>query len=253
MLERDWTTYRDRGVVFLGVDYHDLNSDARHFVSVHGADVPDARRRLGQRDHGRYGITQVPETYVLNRQGRVVAHLAGPITDPGFADRLPAARSRRRRRDPAARRSRWRPRSSFAAPAAAACAHPRTSLNVPPGAGRCARPATRRSPCPTRRRRSGSESSSRSGSPRAGRRSRSSRRSSRTTARGFSRRRRTRASTCSRGGCRSWACSPEAIVLAFGVWRWSRRKEPEEPDEPADSGLDEETERRLDDLLARFD
>ena len=33
----------------------------------------------------RYGISQVPETYVLNRQGRVVAHLRGPLTDPGFA------------------------------------------------------------------------------------------------------------------------------------------------------------------------
>jgi cytochrome c-type biogenesis protein CcmH len=43
------------------------------------------------------------------------------------------------------------------------------------------------------------------------------------------------------------------IVLAVGVWRWSRRKEPEEPEEPAASGLDEETDRRLDDLLARFD
>jgi cytochrome c-type biogenesis protein CcmH len=44
-----------------------------------------------------------------------------------------------------------------------------------------------------------------------------------------------------------------ALVLAFGVWRWSRRREPEEPDEPPGSELDEETERRLDDLLARFD
>ena len=45
------------------------------------------------------------------------------------------------------------------------------------------------------------------------------------------------------------------LMLAFGVWRWSRRRAPEEPDEPEDSGsgLDEETERRLDDLLARFD
>jgi cytochrome c-type biogenesis protein CcmH len=43
------------------------------------------------------------------------------------------------------------------------------------------------------------------------------------------------------------------LVLAFGVWRWSRRREPEEPDDAAGSGLDEETERRLDDLLARFD
>ncbi|HJU37476.1 MAG TPA: cytochrome c-type biogenesis protein CcmH [Gaiellaceae bacterium] len=44
------------------------------------------------------------------------------------------------------------------------------------------------------------------------------------------------------------------LVLAFGVWRWSRRRESDEPDEPPPgSGLDEETERRLDDLLARFD
>lgn len=44
-----------------------------------------------------------------------------------------------------------------------------------------------------------------------------------------------------------------ALVLAFGVWRWSRRREPEKPDDPAGSGLGEEDERRLDDVLARFE
>jgi cytochrome c-type biogenesis protein CcmH len=43
-----------------------------------------------------------------------------------------------------------------------------------------------------------------------------------------------------------------ALILAFGVWRWSRRGESEEP-EAAGSGLDEETERRLDEVLARFE
>jgi len=43
-----------------------------------------------------------------------------------------------------------------------------------------------------------------------------------------------------------------AFVLAVGVWRWSRRRE-SEPPEPPEAGLDEQTERRLDDLLARFD
>jgi cytochrome c-type biogenesis protein CcmH/NrfF len=42
-----------------------------------------------------------------------------------------------------------------------------------------------------------------------------------------------------------------AVLLAIGVWRWSRRREPEP--EPEASGLDEETEARLDELLARFD
>ncbi len=43
------------------------------------------------------------------------------------------------------------------------------------------------------------------------------------------------------------------LVLGIGVWRWSRRQRDDVPREPAGSGLDEETERRLDDLLARFD
>jgi cytochrome c-type biogenesis protein CcmH/NrfF len=44
-----------------------------------------------------------------------------------------------------------------------------------------------------------------------------------------------------------------ALVLAFGVWRWSRGRDGEEPADPEGSGLDEETERRLDEVLARFD
>jgi cytochrome c-type biogenesis protein CcmH len=42
-----------------------------------------------------------------------------------------------------------------------------------------------------------------------------------------------------------------AALLAIGVWRWSRRREEEAAPEP--SGLDEETERQLDELLARLD
>ena len=46
-----------------------------------------------------------------------------------------------------------------------------------------------------------------------------------------------------------------ALVLALRrlALEPARSPRPDEPDEPAGSGLDEETERRLDDLLARFD
>ena len=90
VLERDWTTYRGRGVVFLGVDYHDLGSDARRFVSAHALTFPMLEDGSGSVTD-RYGISQVPETYVLDRQGRVVAHLRGPITDPGFAGQFRSA------------------------------------------------------------------------------------------------------------------------------------------------------------------
>ena len=42
-----------------------------------------------------------------------------------------------------------------------------------------------------------------------------------------------------------------ALAVALGVLRWSRTRGPD--DEPPPSGLDDETERRLDDLLARLD
>jgi cytochrome c biogenesis protein CcmG, thiol:disulfide interchange protein DsbE len=84
VLERDWRSYRARGVVFIGVDYHDLASDALRFVAAHRLTFPMLEDGSGSVT-GSYGISQVPETYVLNRQGRIVAHLAGPITDPGFA------------------------------------------------------------------------------------------------------------------------------------------------------------------------
>jgi hypothetical protein len=38
-----------------------------------------------------YGISQVPETYVLNADGKVVSHLAGPISASGFGAQFRAA------------------------------------------------------------------------------------------------------------------------------------------------------------------
>jgi cytochrome c-type biogenesis protein CcmH len=44
-----------------------------------------------------------------------------------------------------------------------------------------------------------------------------------------------------------------AGLLALGVWRWSRGRDEEPSAQPEHAGLDEETERRLDELLARLD
>ena len=44
-----------------------------------------------------------------------------------------------------------------------------------------------------------------------------------------------------------------ALVLAFGVWRWSRRREDDEPPGAAGTGLDDATERQIDELLAGFE
>ena len=66
VLEQTWTRYRGRGVVFLGVDFHDLASDARRFVAAHALSFPMLQDGSGDVT-GRYAITQVPETYVVDR------------------------------------------------------------------------------------------------------------------------------------------------------------------------------------------
>jgi len=42
------------------------------------------------------------------------------------------------------------------------------------------------------------------------------------------------------------------LVLAFGVWRWSRSRD-DEPPPAAESDLDDETERKIDEALAGFE
>ncbi len=82
-LEAAWSRYGSR-VAFVGVDYHDLAPDARRFVAAHGLSFPMALDGSGSVT-GAYGISQVPETYIVSRRGTVVAHIAGPITASGFS------------------------------------------------------------------------------------------------------------------------------------------------------------------------
>jgi len=88
LLEREWMRYRKQGVAFVGVDFHDVAGDARRFVSAHGLTFPMVQDGSGDVTSGRYGISQVPETYVVGRTGRIVVHIAGPITSPSFAGEL---------------------------------------------------------------------------------------------------------------------------------------------------------------------
>jgi len=85
-LERAFQRYRKQGVVFLGIDYHDVTSDARTFVAHHGVTYTtllDGSGAIGDR----YGLTAVPETYFIDRKGRIVGdHILGPITIAKWAD-----------------------------------------------------------------------------------------------------------------------------------------------------------------------
>jgi cytochrome c biogenesis protein CcmG/thiol:disulfide interchange protein DsbE len=79
VLQRAWSRYKSNGVVFVGVDFHDAISDGRRFVGAHQLGFPMVEDGSGDVTTGRYGVSQVPETYVIDRYGKVEIHIAGPI------------------------------------------------------------------------------------------------------------------------------------------------------------------------------
>jgi cytochrome c biogenesis protein CcmG/thiol:disulfide interchange protein DsbE len=79
LLERAARQYRD--VVFVGVDYHDVTSDARTFMQRHGVTYAIVQDGSGQ-IADRYGVSAVPETYFIDRKGRLVGeHIIGTVVN----------------------------------------------------------------------------------------------------------------------------------------------------------------------------
>jgi len=89
-LEKTWRAYRRSGLVVLGVDWQDLRSDARRFMRRFDLTYPvvaDGSGSIGER----YGLTGLPESYLVDRHGRVVAAFVGSINT--VADRARLRRS----------------------------------------------------------------------------------------------------------------------------------------------------------------
>jgi cytochrome c biogenesis protein CcmG/thiol:disulfide interchange protein DsbE len=83
VLERNWRSYRDRGVVVLGVDIQDRRPAAEKFIRDFGLTFPNAQDVTGavSVDYGVYGV---PETFFLDRQGRIRGKHVGAVTDEAF-------------------------------------------------------------------------------------------------------------------------------------------------------------------------
>jgi len=79
-------------VQFVALDFHDFSGDGRAFLRRYGNDfaaLHDGDGRVAQR----WGATGVPETYVLDARGRLVAHQALPVTSAELERLIAAARS----------------------------------------------------------------------------------------------------------------------------------------------------------------
>lgn len=79
MLERVWKEYRDDGVVFLGVNIKDAESDALEFVRTFGITYPNVRD-LDQRLTRGFGIKGLPETFFIDHRWTFLGAISGNPT-----------------------------------------------------------------------------------------------------------------------------------------------------------------------------
>jgi cytochrome c biogenesis protein CcmG/thiol:disulfide interchange protein DsbE len=88
MLERWHRRIGAQGGTVLGVDALDATGDARAFVHKFGITYPNIRDAGGERLKP-FGIAAYPETFVLDRRGRIAAAVRGPVDEAFLTREVP--------------------------------------------------------------------------------------------------------------------------------------------------------------------
>jgi cytochrome c biogenesis protein CcmG/thiol:disulfide interchange protein DsbE len=89
-LEHLWQQYKAKGVVILGVDYVDTEPAAREYLQtfkVTYPNGPDLKSKISQQQ---YRIQGVPETFVLDKTGKIILFRPGPFADSASQAELAA-------------------------------------------------------------------------------------------------------------------------------------------------------------------
>jgi len=87
VLEQAWRTYKDRGVIFVGVDIWDVQNEAKRFVQQFGVTYPngyDPQDRVAVD----YGITGIPETFFITRDGAIASKAIGILSETTLAENI---------------------------------------------------------------------------------------------------------------------------------------------------------------------
>jgi cytochrome c biogenesis protein CcmG/thiol:disulfide interchange protein DsbE len=82
-LERGWRAWRERDVVVIGVAIQDTEEKARKFMGDFGLSFPVAPDQGGHVSID-YGVYGVPETFFIDRKGRIRVKHVGAVTDDVF-------------------------------------------------------------------------------------------------------------------------------------------------------------------------
>jgi cytochrome c biogenesis protein CcmG/thiol:disulfide interchange protein DsbE len=89
-LEELWREHRDRGLVIVGLDAKDFRADAKRFANRFDLTFPLVYDGPGD-TLGDLGVTGFPESFVIDREGRVVEAFAGAVDGEDVRERFEAA------------------------------------------------------------------------------------------------------------------------------------------------------------------
>jgi cytochrome c biogenesis protein CcmG, thiol:disulfide interchange protein DsbE len=88
LLERTHRTIAGRDALVLGANYQDVSTSALGFVRRFKLTYPSLRDRDGK-FADRYGSRAFPETFVVDRRGRIAAERRGPVNQRWLDQTLP--------------------------------------------------------------------------------------------------------------------------------------------------------------------
>ncbi len=79
MLQANWQRAQSKSVVFIGVDFQDVQSDGLSFMRKYGITYPNVLDPNGATAIN-YGVTYTPTTFFINSQGVVVSVINREMT-----------------------------------------------------------------------------------------------------------------------------------------------------------------------------
>jgi cytochrome c biogenesis protein CcmG/thiol:disulfide interchange protein DsbE len=87
LLQRTHDAIEPKGGMVLGIDTQDASADALEFLREKKITFPSLRDR--DREYGRsLGVSGYPETFVIDRRGRIAAARRGPVTQAWLDEHL---------------------------------------------------------------------------------------------------------------------------------------------------------------------
>ncbi|GCE04286.1 TlpA family protein disulfide reductase [Dictyobacter aurantiacus] len=88
VLQSSWLDLKSKGVVMIGIDGGETAGAGSKFLQKYGVTYTNIMDNVGGDTSIAYGVTRMPETFFIDRDGKVVAHWIGALDSTGLQKEL---------------------------------------------------------------------------------------------------------------------------------------------------------------------